>query len=459
MAWYRGDIMAWSVDDLSTITQLLIDKLNAAVLASPQYINQHFLYEVSGLMPAVSRHEGKTVLNLYLLHVSRDPFYRNTPVQGSIAQLNQSQPLSLNLSYLLTSFSENNWALEQLLMSIAFEYFHANPIYKSNTVEFTITVEADTIEEMSRLWQAITVPIRLSALFRVAVVFLAPAVPPLADARLPVEVNISVAPDLNMPSPVPLPEPQLFELAAQVEYRVPPSSALDPDAPPTFVSSNTLPRAINSAPVVMAGQTLRVRGSGLNQPDAAVVYLSSTVIPTPATEWPANFIRSYGTSASGTAGDADELVLEIPAGYAALPAAGSTIASTPLPVALNLCVGSAAVPGFRSNTLPIIFAPAVTGIGPGEPVLAPDAAKVYTLTANGLIAGSTAVLLETTNLTVAGVVAPGEATVDAATGTISFMLPAPAPWPANTYVRVRIIVTSGPDTIEAPPGWWVQIPV
>ena len=451
--------MVWSVDDLSTITQLLIDNLNTAVLASPQYMNQHFLYEVSGLMPAVSRGEGKTVLNLYLLHVSRDPFWRNTPVQGSLAQLNQNQPLSLNLSYLLTSFSENNWPLEQLLMSIAFEYFHANPIYHSKTVEFTITVEADTIEEMSRLWQAITVPIRLSALFRVAVVFLAPAAPPLADARLPVEVNISVAPDLNMAAPVPLPEPQLFELAAQVEYRVPPSSALDPDAAPTFVASQILPTAINTAPVVMGGQTLRVRGSGLNQADAAVVYLSSTVIPTPATEWPVNFTRSYGTSASGTAGDADELVIEIPVAYAALPAAGTTIASAPLPGALNICVGSAAVPGFRSNTLPIVFAPAVTGIGPGEPTLAPNAANVYTLTANGILAGATAVLLETTNLTIAGAVAPGEATVDAATGTITFMLPAPLPWPPGTFVRVRILVTSGPDTIEAPPGWWVQIPV
>jgi hypothetical protein len=209
----------------------------------------------------------------------------------------------------------------------------------------------------------------------------------------------------------------------------------------------------------MGGQTLRVRGSGLNQADAAIVYLSSTAIPLPATEWPVNFTRRNGTSASGSAGDADELVIEIPVAYAALPPADTTIASTPLPVALNLCVGNAAVPGFRSNTLPIIFAPAVTGIGPGEPVLAPDATSVYTLTANGLLAGATAVLLESTNLLIAAAVAPGAATVDAATGTVTFMLPAPVPWPPNVYVRVRIIVNSGPNTIEAPPGWWVKIPV
>ncbi len=137
--------------------------------------SHHFPFDVSGLMPAVSRTEGTNVMSLYLLHVGRDPYWRNTPVQGQGAQLNTSQPLSLNLSYLLTTYAEKNWQMEQYLMSVALSYFHANPIYKSATAEFTVTVDADSIEEMSRLWQAITVPIRLSAMFRVAVVFLKPA--------------------------------------------------------------------------------------------------------------------------------------------------------------------------------------------------------------------------------------------------------------------------------------------
>ncbi len=443
--------MSWSVDDLSTITQLLIDKLTAAVAASPQYVGQNFPYEVSGLMPAVTRHDGTSVLSLYLLHVSRDPYWRNTPVTGSLAQLNQSQPLSLNLSYLLTSHSEKNWALEQLLMSIAFEYFHAHPVYKSSTVEFTITVEADTIEEMSRLWQAITVPIRLSALFRVAVVFLAPAKPPVADARPPVEVTLSVAPDLNAPAPVPLPEPQLFSLAIETQFRVPPGSLFDPDAAPIFTPSDAAPTAINTPPVVVGGQTLRVRGSGLNQPDAAAVYLYSG-----ATEWPLNlgatyFTRLFGTSASGTAGDADELVLEIPTAYAALPAPGTPLAATPFPAVFTLAVGNAVGP-YRSNALPITFAPTVTNIGPGQPVLVPDVSLVYTLTASGLIAAETAVLLESTPLTIGATASPGVATVDAT--TITFMLPSPAGFASKGYVRVRILV----NAIEAPPGWWVQIP-
>jgi Pvc16 N-terminal domain len=449
--------MAWSVDDLSTITQLLLDKLNAAVLASPQYINQHFPYEVNGLMPAVARTDGTSVLSLYLLHVGRDPYWRNTPVQGSLAQPNQRQPLSLNLSYLLTSYSERNWALEQLLMSIAFEYFHANPVYQTPTVEFTVTVEADTIEEMSRLWQAITVPIRLSALFRVAVVFLAPAQPPFPDARPPVEVNLSVAADRNAPPPAPLPAPQLFDFAIETQYRVPPGSIFDPNTAPIFTPSDSNPTAINTPPVVVGGQTVRVRGSGLDQLDAAAIYLTSGS-GGGATEWPLNlgatyFTRLFGTSASGTAGDADELVFETPIAYAALPAAGTHLTATPLPAAFMLSVGNGTTLT-RSNALPITFAPTVTNIGPGESVLAPDTSNVYRLTANGLIAGETAVLLETTALTIGAVPAAGVATVDAVTGTIAFMLPSPTGFASKTYARIRIIV----NAIEAPPSWWVLIP-
>ncbi len=177
--------MAWNVQDLAQVTHLLISQLSAAIKASPRYVQNHFPFEVSGLMPAVSRTDGTNVLSLYLLHVGRDPYWRNTPVEGQRGQLNTSQPLSLNLSYLLTSYSEKNWHMEQYLMSVALSYFHANPIYKSGTAEFSVTVEADSIEEMSRLWQAITVPIRLSAMFRVAIVFLAPELPPVDDMRTP----------------------------------------------------------------------------------------------------------------------------------------------------------------------------------------------------------------------------------------------------------------------------------
>jgi hypothetical protein len=431
--------MAWNVDDLGSITDLLTTQLTAAIRASPQFVATPFAFEVSGLMPAVSRLDGTNVLSLYLLHVSRDPYWRNTPVQGQRAQLNSSQPLSLNLSYLLTSFSDKNWQLEQYLMSVALAYFHANPIYTSATAEFTVTVEADSIEEMSRLWQAITAPIRLSAMFRVAVIFLTPQSPPPAPMRTPVEASLSVGADLNAAAPVPAAQPQLFEVAVQVAYRVAPGAS-----DPLQVS------AVPGRPVAVGGQSVRVRGSGLTGANAAGVFLS---VPGGASEWPLMALRVSGTSASGTAGDADELVLRLPQAYGAVPAAGTALTATPLPAIFLLTVGNPAT-AFRSNSVPLAIAPRMDGIGPGQPVLVPDGTGVYTMAASGLAAAGTQVLLETTALMIGGAAAPGVAVVNVAAGTIAWMLPAPAGFASGSFVRVRLVV----NALEAPPGWWVQIP-
>ena len=432
--------MAWDVQDLAQVTHLLIHQLSEAVKASPRYKQNHFQFEVSGLMPAVSRNDGHNVLSLYLLHVGRDPHWRNTPVSGQRGRPNTIQPLSLSLSYLLTSFSEKNWAMEQYLMSVALAYFHANPIYISSSAEFTVTVEADSIEEMSRLWQAITVPIRLSTMFRVAVVFLTPELPLPTQMRTPVEVQLSVAPDLNAADPVPEPAPRLFEVAVQVAYRVSPNAKDPLQITPVL-----------SQPGAAAGESLRLRGSGLDGTDAAAVYLSSTLA---GSEWPITTWRVLGTSASGTAGDADELVLAFPSVYGALPAFNTALTATPPPGNYFIKVGSA-TPAFRSNPLPIAIAPQVNGIGAAQPVLTTTALPpfIYSFSASGLIAGEVSIFIDSTALTIAATLAPGVATVDIATGAIQFELPATG-FTSGTYVAVRVIVHS----IEAPPGWWVKVP-
>jgi len=440
--------MAWSFHDLGHVTHLLITNLSDAIKASPRYVQSAFPFEVSGLMPAVSRHDGTNSLSLYLLHVGRDPYWRNTPVQGKLGQLNTAQPLSLNLSYLLTSHSEKNWQMEQYLMSVALEYLHANPIYIGSGAEFTVTVEADSIEEMSRLWQAITVPIRLSAMFRVAVVFLTQETPPQPDERAPVEVSLSVGADLNAPLPVPEAEPRLFEIAIQVAYRVPPN-ATDP--------SQIV--ALLGQPAAVAGESVRVRGSGLDKADGAAVYLS------PAgggSEWPIpSAWRIAGTpylviSASGTASNADEMLLRLPASYGALPASGTALSATPPPGKYMLAVGNApgASPAFRSNALPLSIAPQMNGIGPSAPVLQPSGG-VYTFTASGLISGQTSILLDQTALTIGAAAAPGVAALaeNAGLWTVAFELPATG-FASGSYVPVRVLANS----IEAPPGWWVLIP-
>jgi hypothetical protein len=444
--------MAWDVQDLGNITYLLISSLSDAIKASSRYNLSPFPFEVSGLMPAVSRHDGTNVLSLYLLHVGRDPFWRNTPVQGQRGQLNTSQPLSLNLSYLLTSFSEKNWQMEQYLMSVALEYLHANPIYIGSGVEFTVTVEADSIEEMSRLWQAIAVPIRLSAMFRVAVVFLTPEKQPQPDQRPPVEVSLSVAADLNAPLPVPEAKPRLIELAMQIAYRVPPD-ATDP--------SQVV--ALPGQPAVAAGESVRVRGSGLDTADGAVAYLMPAGVPPGSgQEWPIpSGWRIAGTpslvvSASGTASNADEMLLRLPAAYGDLPAGGTALTATPPPGKYTLAVGNApsASPAVRSNALPVSVAPQMNGIGPSSPVLQPSGG-VYSFTASGLIAGLTTILLDQTALTPGIAAAPGEAAIveNAGVWTVAFELPATG-FISGSYLPVRVVANS----IEAPPGWWVLIP-
>jgi hypothetical protein len=275
-------------------------------------------------------------------------------------------------------------------------------------------------------------------MFRVAVVFLTPEALPPPQVRTPTEISISVSSDLNAPDPLPEPGPKLFELARQVAFSTPPGSI---DA--TQVSALAGPAAIT------AGDSVLVQGSGMDQAEAANIYLSAVG---GAPEWPITGWRVYGASASGTAGDADHLVLRFPQTYGATPAAGVALAATPPPGNYLLTVGSDA-PHFRSNALPLSIGPLETGIGPTAPILTPNASGAYTLNASGLVDGSTQVWLNQIELTIAAAVAPGAAVVNAAAGTVEFQLPA-AGFTAGGFAQVRVI-TNG---IEAPPGWWLQIP-
>lgn len=438
--------MPATVQDLGQVSHLLISNLKQAIESSPRYVQNNFPFEVTGLMPDVSRKDGTSILNLNLLHVGRDPFYRNTPIMTSGAQLNAAQPLSLNLLYLLTSYSEKNWHLEQYLMSVALQYFHANPIYVGSSFEFTITVQADSIEEMSRLWQAITFPLRLSSLFRVAIVFLDPAEPPVGDSRTPTEIVVSVGPDLGFVDPGPVPNPKLYELGMQEALQVPPNT--------TEVSELTV---VPAQPCVVVGQTVRLRGSGLDQSNALNVFLSQT---TPAAEWPLPpaWVIADPTF-SGAINAADEIAVILDAKdmlYAATPASNTVLTNAPLPGAYQITVGNS-ISGFRSNALPILIGPIALGVTAATTLLAPDATKTYTFQANGLIAGQTQVLLNQTALTIAATVGPGDATVTVQLGTtpgsISFQLPASG-LTSKVYMQVRLIV----NQVEAPPAWWIQVP-
>ena len=67
-------------------------------------------------------------------------------------------------------------------MSVALRIFHANGVVRSDSTptpawQLTLTMEHRSYDELSRLWQATTVPLRLGVIYRAAVLFLTPDEP------------------------------------------------------------------------------------------------------------------------------------------------------------------------------------------------------------------------------------------------------------------------------------------
>jgi hypothetical protein len=77
--------------------------------------------------------------------------------------------------------------------------FHGSPILSSDATatpawQVNVTMEHRSYDELSLLWQASTAPLRLSAVYRAAVVFITPLSPPAAPvpvATLNATVNSS----------------------------------------------------------------------------------------------------------------------------------------------------------------------------------------------------------------------------------------------------------------------------
>lgn len=420
----------WSTPDLSEITLVLKALLDTAIQNSSLAAGN---ITTSCDSPETARTVSQCSLTLYMLHIGRDPYWRNTPVSGSRPQLNSAQPLSLSLSYLLTAYCEKDFVLEQRAMSIALQAIHSNPIMTKKTIqtddplsplasgcEFSVSIEADTIEEMSRLWQAFIVPIRLSALIRASVVFIAPASPMQPSALPPSVANLAVSPD---PTPATMPL-----LAAGASLQFPP---ILPSADPSQVTSAAGPL------IAVGGSTLSIAGNGLDLASAAEVFLS---VPGTAAEW--NVTNPWRQST-----EPGELDLALPAGYAdpvtSLPPPPG---ATPTPGLYNLTVG---VGNFRSNAMPLVVAPRVDGVT-DPPVLTPNGTGLYAITGAGFLP-STATTLKfgsvPLNYSSAATPAAGEFNVNATGTGITFKPPSSTP---GTYPILLAV-----NGFAASSGWVV----
>lgn len=454
--------------DLSIVTDLLIQKLTDAWHASPLWAalppDSYFFPTISGATPEAVRASGGCQLTVSLIHIEPNKYQRNfvfppaappSPQPPSPrAQAIPSLPISLDLFYFVSAFADNqNYHQEQQAMSIVLKCFHENPIIRTNVTlqgspseiaqeEFTLTMEIETADSISRLWQAITSPFRLSLLYRVAVVFLTPPEPP--SGAPPVRTyGLTVAPT-SLP----------FNSGGQLFGTSSTASFLSPDSTP---GSPQMVQAHYSPATVVPGQQFFLYGAGLNQgtdytgapPDPGTsfrVYLLQPPDFTVETEVTSPW-KAADTDLKHPVQTQDRFLLNLPATIG-----GAVPANAPQPGVYMLRAGSNNPPDAftnRTNATPFSIAARVDVPGsPPNPIL-PAVAGVYTIGGVGFVPGATQVLLETIPLTpAASPPGPGDFTVDSAT-QISFQRPANLP--SGRYgVRVRV------NAVESPPALWIQ---
>ena len=461
--------------DLSLVTGLLVnlidDYWNTAPLWTTLAPGSKFTPTVSGLTPDEVRKgkDGGCQITVSLIHIEPDKYNRNfvypPPAQPPVpnpppprAQLIPALPLALDLFYFVTAFSEGNATQEQQAISIILNCFHQNPIIRTNVVfpgspsmsvpeEFSLTMEVESVDSISRLWQAVTVPFRLSLMYKVAVVFMTPPAPP------PLAKQVSRFSLAVEPTPFPFaPNGQVFGTNSSTDFIAPDS---DPAKPRTVT--------IDYSPAtVTPGQTFFLYGAGLNQgtdysgppPNPGTSYRVYLRLP-PDYKTEQEVTSPWKVPDSGSPADAlqtrDRVVLQVPAGAGAPPAgfyslaAGSEGSDGSPP-------GSDAVT-YRTNSTPFSLAALVDAPAPPALPILPQVAGVYTVTGAGFIASTTEVLLETVHLSYVPSPAPpltaGQFTVVSST---QIQFTRPTNLPAGTYaIRVRV------NQVESPPALWIKV--
>jgi hypothetical protein len=192
--------------DLSAVTDGLIALVKNAWQTAPIWAqtggtgHPTFTPNFTGLAPDASRKAQGPQLSMFLYHVESDTARESTFWSAQMLRSPGApvsyMPLALDLFYLLSPYSEASYAEEQEAMSVAMRIFHANAIVRSDASatpawELTLTMEHRSYDELSRLWQAMSVPLRLGVVYRAAVVFIAPD-ELVAEAREVLEVHATV---------------------------------------------------------------------------------------------------------------------------------------------------------------------------------------------------------------------------------------------------------------------------
>ena len=459
--------------DLSIVTGVLVNLIDTYWPTSPLWStlapSDFFTPLVSGLTPDEARRttqDNPCQITVTLIHIEPDKYNRNfvyppaqqPPVSNPPpprAQTIPSLPLALDLFYFVSAFAQGNATQEQQAMSIVLNCFHQNPIVRTNVVfpgspaesvqeEFTLTMEIESADSISRLWQAITVPFRLSLIYRVGVVFLTPPAPaPLAKqvSRFSLAVDPTSFPFAR--------NGQVFGTSSTTTFIAPDSS---PASPAT--------KTVNYSPAtVTPGQRFFLYGAGLNQGND---YSGSP--PNPGTSYRVFLLSppDYGSEQEVTSTwkvpdtgsplnaiqTSSRIVLNLPPTLGALPA------NAPQPGVYLLEAGSDTASSDlvtnRTNRTPFSVAARIDAPAPPSLPLLTDVAGLYTVKGMGFVATSTEVLLETIPL--APVATPPSAGQFTVVDVATIQFRRPAGLSTGLYgLRVRV------NGVESPPALWIKI--
>jgi hypothetical protein len=424
--------------DLSAVTDTLIGLVKNEWTSAPIWTEiggnppgPTFTPNFTGLAPDAVRQQAGPQLSMFLYHVESDNasesvFWQYQMLGQPGGSPTRLLPLALDLFYLLFAFSETSYAQEHEAMSVALRVYHANPIVRSAPGaavpwELTLTMEHRSYDELSRLWQATTAPLRMSLVYRAAVVFIDHDVASQAAQETTSFTVASHPVELPLPSSGPGDFPVVLATSREGSY-------LGPTGQPVPFS--------RSGASVAAGQSFSLTGWDLGM--AAVsdrVYLLAPGggAETDITGW------VVASESSAT-----RFVLALPA------AVGSPPTGSPVPGVYQLRVGSGALGSsgaIRSGATSLSVAAFVDPAG--GPVLGGSAP--FTVNGSGFLAGSTEVFLGTTLLTETGTT-PGPGQITFGTSGTSFSF-SPPPGPAGTVLPVRVRVNG----IESDPALWVRM--
>jgi hypothetical protein len=434
------------VHDLSIVTDTLRKIITDAMAASPVWGGgpPPFSVNVSGQHPETPTASSDCELSVYLFHIAPDKFLANSfwtqASQGGGGVGKQPvafEPLSLDLWYMLSAQAQASYQHEQQVLSVAVQALHEHATFTMATPtplpgalspsQATLVLESPTFDEMSRLWQALGVPLRTTAQYRVSVVFLTPdqLPPPAPEVH---EYRLVAAPTTPPDDPA---LPQLFSTRREVEYMAPGPT------PASFVQS---PATTAPAPGGVTGQEVRVDGLMLADTDEVLLvsYPGGVETETDVTAtWKVPLVTPHPTPpAHGV-----PFIVRPPAG-------------TPVTAGrYELRVARPALPGFRSDPVPLSVAAWVDPAG--GPLLNP-AGGVYTLNVRGVPADVPPGVAELrlgpvtlTRIADGGAPAPGQ--WQHSGNTITFV--APTGLSAGQYqVGLRVA------DVESDPARWAVVP-